>query len=188
MAIPLVGRSRLPVVVLGALVALGLLTGGPAHAASWSVAPTAGLVGQSDMDFRPGLRLGFEPAPAAAIELFGESGFSGGWGTGLALAGRGYLLPGSDPGEGIFLLGRLSTGLAGDEGGELGPLFGVAGGFGVRPVSVLNIEASFGPEWAPGGHRWRTELSVGVVFDGKSLKSRPGAGNVRHKPRPIPGR
>ena len=155
-----------------------------AMAQSVAVGPTLGVVGESSIFVRPGLRLGYEPAPMASLELHGDiNPAATQWDAGLALAGRLWLNQSEYQGEGLFLLGRFSAGFSGSFG-KIGPFTGVYGGFGGRPAPWLNIEASFGPEWAsPVGARWRTELGVSFVID---PGANPGGGSVRHHPRKVP--
>ncbi len=147
-----------------------------------TVGPALAVVGSSGMALRPGLRVGFEPTPEAALEIIGDSTFSGEWDLGAALAGRLYLSPRSPPGVGLYGLGRLTAGLSGEDQ-TAGPWTGLSLGFGARPSPQVGFEASFGPEWAMAeGPRWRTELGICVVFDGSGGARR----GRRHHPRPIP--
>ena len=170
--------------MVGAL-ALALLAG-PAHAAGATLAPFFAVTGNDgDATLRPGLRFGYEPVPSAALEVQGDVSPDLAWDAGLALAGRAFFGPG-EPGDGLFILGRLAAGLSGFES-DIGPMTGLYGGFGARPIPGLEIAVSAGPEWACAhGGRWRTELTVGWVIHDGTFRSKPGQGKVRHKPNPIP--
>ena len=153
-----------------------------AHAQAVTLSPTASVVGAHEVGVRAGLRIGFEPVPAASLELQGDASFDGLWDAGLGLAGRWWVNPADVQGEGIFLLGRFNAGFSGYTH-EVGPWTGMAIGFGGRPISLLNIEASVGPEWTLNeGAGWRTELSLGFVLGPDTV----GGKNQRHHPRPIP--
>ena len=172
-----------------AALALALaLFAGPAHAASATIAPSFAVTGKDSVaTMRPGLRVGYEPIPATALEVQGDVSPEGEWDAALALAGRGFFGT-SGPGEGLFVLGRLAAGLSGFKS-EIGPMTGLYAGFGARPVPGLELAVSTGPEWAfADGGRWRTELSVGWVIREGTFRSKPGQGKVRHKPNPIPGK
>lgn len=160
-----------------------LLLSAPASAASGSVAPYLALVGQGSL--RPGLRIGYEPLPAASVDIQGDVSMDGDLTGGLALTGRGFL-GGGDDGTGVFALGRLGVGLA-SEADVLGPWLGLFGGFGARPVPGLEVAVATGPDWAiESGGRWRTELTVGWIIGSGTFKPKPGSGNIRHRPRPVP--
>ncbi len=164
--------------MVGALL-LALVGAPQAEAAALTLTPTAGVVGGDGVGVRPGLRLGFEPVPQAAIELMGDMDLDDGWDAGVALAGRSFLVQ-PDLGEGLYLLGRFTVGMSGDAG-DVGSWTGLFGGFGVRPTSAFLIEASAGPEWAVNNRAgWRTELSVGLVFGNGGWSAGVGSGNVRH--------
>lgn len=165
------------------LLAVGVLLGGVAQAQSLTLSPTIGVVGGAEIGARPGLRVGFEPVPAASLEVQADADFAGAWDTGLGLAGRAFFLSASD-GEGLYLLGRFNTGISSRDG-TIGSWTAISGGFGARPASVWFVEASGGPEWAQGAG-WRTDLALGVVFGGAGIGSKPGQGSVRHRPREIP--
>lgn len=158
---------------------LALLVAPSAEAAALTLAPTVGVVGSDGVGLRPGGRLGFEPVPQAALEVLGDSDLAGAWDLGLALAGRGFLTQ-PDLGEGLYLLGRFTVGMSGNEVAT-GSWTGLYGGFGVRPSSAFFVEAAVGPEWAvQNDARWRTELSVGVVFGNGGWSGGVGTGNIRH--------
>ena len=164
---------------------VGLLALALAGPAAWaqeaSVAVTTSVVGAESVGVRPGLAVGFLPTPSTALELHGDYQLDGAWDAGLMLAGRLFLPPG-EPGQGIFLLGRVGAGIAGTDG-VVGPWTTLAGGFGARPVHWLSLEAFGGPEWAMAdGGRWRTGVTLGTVFGGGH-----GAKTVRRKPTRKPG-
>ncbi|MEC7948379.1 MAG: hypothetical protein VX265_12500 [Myxococcota bacterium] len=160
-----------------------LLAAAPAAAASTSVAPYVALVGADSV--RPGLRFGYEPLPAASIDLQGDVSTDGDVTAGLALTGRGFF-GGRDDATGLFMLGRLGVGVA-SEADLIGPWVGLFGGFGARPMPGLEIAVSTGPDWATeAGGRWRTELTVGWVIGKGTFKPKPGSGMIRHRPRPVP--
>jgi len=153
-----------------------------ASAGAMSVTPLAGVVGANDVGVRPGLRVGYEPVPEASLELVGDYGLSG-WDAGLAATGRAWFL--GDGSEGLYALGRLTVGMAGSEA-ALGPWTGFSLGFGGRPASWLDIQASAGPDWAGiDGMRWRTELALGFVIPTDGFGGRAGQGNVWHRPKKI---
>lgn len=161
-----------------------LLASSLALAQSVSVGPSVGVVGDPSIFVRPGLRVGFEPSPSAALELLGDVNPVGThWDGGLGLVGRLWLGNSvASDGEGLFLMGRFVAGMSG-EYGKVGPWTGIFAGFGGRPVPAINLEASFGPEWTlPAGARWRTDLSVSFVID---TQGGGGGGTVRHHPRKI---
>jgi hypothetical protein len=160
--------------MLATLLLLTQLGVNDASAQALTVAPSAVLLGSGSLGLRPGLRLGYEPIPALALEVVGDYS-SLGFDAGAALTGRAWLV-----GEetGIFLLGRGNIGMAGFDGGRYGVWSGLYGGFGGRPASWLNLEVSTGPDWVFAQRfRWRTEATVGFVFElgGDS-------GTVRHRP------
>jgi len=160
-----------------------LLFTGTASAGSASVAPYAALVGPDSL--RPGLRIGYEPLPAASVDLQGDVSLDGDVTAGLGLTGRGFM-GGRDDGTGVFLLGRVGVGMA-NEQDVLGPWLGLFGGFGARPIPGLEVAVATGPDWAiESGGRWRTELTVGWVIGEGAFKARPGSGTIRHRPRPVP--
>lgn len=165
---------------------IALAAGPSAQAMALTLAPTAAVVGGDSVGVRPGLRLGFEPVSAAALEVMGDVDLQGAWDLGLALAGRGYLTdPGS--GEGLYVLGRFTVGMSGDDTAT-GSWTGLYGGFGIRPTSVFFVEASAGPEWAVNnGARWRTDLALGLVFGNGGWGGGVGQGNVRHRATRKPG-
>ena len=168
------------------MVSLLLFVAAAAQAGSVTLAPTMGV--STDIGVRPGLRIGFEPVPETALAIQVDSSQDGHWDAGLSLAGRYYLSPASLRGEGIFAVGRVVAGFSGHDE-HLGPWTGLSMGFGVRPSSMWNIEAAFGPEWSlADSARWRTDLSIGVVLDADSRAGRSGRGSIWHRPRPIPGR
>jgi len=155
-----------------------------AAAANLILSPSVVMVGAESVGVRGGGRLGFEFAPPVALEIAGD--FSQlGFDAGLSMAGRAWVV--GDGVDGFFLLGRLTAGMASQDypGGEdwsLGSWTGIYGGFGGRPVPWLHIEGSAGPEWVGGyGGRWRTELTLGVVFGPDSTGG--GGDSVRHRPR-----
>lgn len=159
-----------------------LLASAPAMAGG-SVAPYLALVGPDSL--RPGLRVGYEPVPAASLDVQGDISMDGDVTAGLALSGRGFF-GGRDDGTGLFALGRLGVGMA-SEDASVGPWLGLFGGFGARPVPGMEIAVATGPDWAiESGGRWRTELTVGWVFDKDSFRGKPGSGTIRHRPRPVP--
>jgi len=165
------------------LLMVPFLVASTASAQSVLVGPTASVVADG---FRPGVRLGFEPAPPAAVDVQMEMGRDGGWNAGLSLAGRWWVSPQKPKGEGLYLLGRFTAGLSEHPSTAMGPWTGLAGGFGLRPISMLQLEAGVGPEWSHGSGRWRSEMGLNFVIDGKTFRSRPGHGSIRHRPRPIP--
>lgn len=166
--------------MVGAL--LGLLLASGAASAAGTVAPYVALVGPDSV--RPGLRLGYEPLPSASVDVLGDVSMDGDLTAGLSLTGRGFFT--GDDGTGLFVLGRFGVGLA-SEAEQVGPWLGLLGGFGARPVRGLEVAVSTGPDWSiDSGGRWRTELSVGWVFDRDTFRSRPGQGTIRHRPRPVP--
>jgi hypothetical protein len=166
----------------GPLLSALLLTGS-ASAASGSVAPYVALVGPDSL--RPGLRVGYEPLPAASVDLQGDVSLDGDVTAGLGLTGRGFV-GGRDDGTGVFVLGRLGVGMASEQD-VLGPWLGLFGGFGARPIPGLEVAVATGPDWAiESGGRWRTELTVGWIIGEGTFKSKPGTGNIRHRARPVP--
>ena len=153
---------------------------GAAMAQALSISPTLGVVPAPLLGLRPGVRLGLEPTPLVALELQGDAGLEQRWDAGLGIAGRLWLL--GAPGDALFLLGRMTAGMSGDELGGISPWLNPMGGFGGRISERFNVEASLGPEWGRISHsRWRTELSVGIVLDGSLLEGRSGV--KRHRPR-----
>lgn len=167
--------------MVGGLLSLLLLSG--SASAAGSAAPYVALVGPDSV--RSGLRLGYEPLPSASVDLLGEVSTDGDFVGGLSLTGRRFFTGGED-GTGLFLLGRFGVGMA-SEAQTMGPWLGVFGGFGARPVSGLELAVATGPDWAiESGGRWRTELTVGWVFDRDTFRSKPGQGTIRHRPRPVP--
>ncbi|MCB9780436.1 MAG: hypothetical protein H6742_17860 [Alphaproteobacteria bacterium] len=158
------------------MVALLLLVVGTARAEpAVSVAATGAVVGAADIGIRPGLRVGYEPVPEGGIELAGDLATDlAAWDTGLSLVGRLWLTP--DPGQGVFLSGRATAGIAARDD-VLGPWTGLHVGFGARPTPLFQVEATGGPEWAvTDGPRWRTELSLGFVLGAHTV----GSDSVRH--------
>jgi len=166
---------------------------GAAHAQAFSAAAVTGAVTSSPIGLRPGARIAFEPTPSAALEGIALAGLEPwdpsslgvGWEAGLGLSGRAWIT--GVPRDGLFLVGRVNAGVSGEPDGRIGPWVATGGGFGGRIAGRVNIEATVGPEWAafdPG--RFRTELSIGYVFD---AQSEPRSGNTtRHRPRKPPGR
>lgn len=153
-----------------------------ASAGAMSITPIADVVGADDVGVRPGLRVGYEPIPEAALELVGDYGLSG-WDAGLAVSGRAWFI--GHGVEGLYGLGRLTVGMSGTDA-ALGPWTGFSLGFGGRPISWLDIQASAGPDWAGvDGMRWRTELALGFVIPTGGPKGRAGKGNVWHRPKKI---
>jgi hypothetical protein len=155
-----------------------------AAAANVILSPSVSVVGSEAVGVRGGARLAFEFAPPVALELIGDYSPLG-FDAGLSMAGRAWIV--GDGVTGFFLLGRATAGMAShelpaDDDWSLGSWTGIYGGFGGRPVPWLHIEAAAGPEWVGGvGARWRTELTVGVVFGPDSTGG--GGGSVRHHPR-----
>jgi hypothetical protein len=155
-----------------------------ARAQALSVGPTFSVVGVQGAGLHPGLRIGYEPSPAASFELQGDSSFDGRWDAGLGLAGRLWMV--EDDGAGIYGLGRFAAGLAGRDA-ALGPWTWLAIGFGGRPVPLLDLAVAVGPEWAlTDGGRWRSELSLSFVLGPDTLGGGAGSGKVRHRPRAVP--
>lgn len=185
---PMVNRlvNRLVNRPLAALCLLAVASG-PAQAASLTVSPGVSMVGGEGRALLPGLRLGVEPTPAAAVELVGDvDPASGAWHGGLGLTGRWYFT--GSPGEGLYGLGRVQAGFASRDG-DNGPWTGLDVGFGARPLAWLDLHATVGPEWSQvDGGRLRTGLSVGLVFGGDGIGGKPGSGSVIHHPRKPPGR
>ena len=175
--------------MLSALLPLMLSTG-VAQAQSFTISPSAVLLGVSSPEVRPGLRVGFEPIPELALEVFGDLGFNGNdqptnMSVAGAISGRAWLV--GDGATGAYLTGRgaigMSSWIAADSV-RYGPLVGVYGGFGGRPVPWLNLEALTGPELSVGGYRvrsdrtaLRTEMTASIVINLDA-----GAGNVKHRP------
>ena len=162
-----------------------LLSGGLAWGQAVGVHAMTGAIAPSPIGVRPGVRLSYEPAPSASLDLMGaaglepfaQGGLGPGWEWGLGLTGRLWI---TEPRDGLFVLGRTNVGLAGEPDGRVGPWFGGYAGFGGRVNGVVNIEAAIGPEWSahdPAG--WRTELSIGVMFDAENDRRR---GRTRHRP------
>ena len=178
--------------MLSALLPLMLSTG-VAQAQSFTVSPSAVLLGVSAPEVRPGLRVGFEPIPELALEVFGDVGFNGGdqpanMSVAGAISGRAWLV--GDGFTGAYLVGRGAIGMsswltyAANDPVRYGPLVGVYGGFGGRPVPWLNLEALTGPELSVGGYRigsdrtaLRTEMTASIVINLDA-----GSGNVKHRP------
>ncbi|MEL6341757.1 MAG: hypothetical protein AAFV53_01395, partial [Myxococcota bacterium] len=142
---------------------------------------------------RPGGRIGFEPNPYAAIELTGSAGVDAWsprdvdliWEAGLGISGRLWFT--GQPRNGLFVLGRFNIGATGDQRAQVGPWTGLGVGFGGRVASIFNVEATISPEWVANyGARYRTELSVGVVFD--SQRKRRQTNTIKHRPRKPPRR
>ena len=168
--------------MMGAGLLVAALGAAPAWAGEGSVGITGSVVGAQSVGVRPGISLGYLPTPSTALEIHADLGFEGSWDAGLMLAGRLFLPPGDDPGQGIFLLGRAGAGMAGTNG-LVGPWTTLAGGFGARPTPRLSLEAFAGPEWAMAdGGRWRTGLTISTVFGGDR-----GGDTVRHKRVRDPG-
>jgi hypothetical protein len=171
-------------------VVIFLLSASVAFGQAVSIAAISGAVSSSPVGLRPGGRVAFEPTPVAALEAMAVAGLEPwspdtlgiGWEAGLGLSGRAWIS--GAPTDGLFLLGRVSSGISGNPDAQIGPWLALGGGFGGRISSRLNIEATVGPEWMPfDSGRWRTELSIGYVFD---KSNQPGT--TRHRPRPIPRR
>ena len=160
-----------------------------AQAQALGVHAMTGAISTSPLGVRPGLRLSYEPAPSASIDLMGAAGLEPwaahglgpGWEAGLSLSGRLWF---TEPRDGLFALGRVCSGVAGEPDGRLGPWMGTFVGFGGRIDSLVNIEAAVGPEWsAHAPQAWRTELSVGILFDSQSGRRKPTS---KHRPRKPP--
>ena len=178
--------------VTSLLIASSLLSGA-AHAQAVSASAISGAITSSPIGLRPGARFAYEPTPAAAIEAIGIAGLEPwdpavlgvGWEAGLGLSGRAWIT--GVPRDGLFLLGRVNAGLTGEPDGRVGPWVATGAGFGGRIAGRLNIEATVGPELvAFDPTRWRTELSIGYVFDAQNQPRRPGT--TKHRPRKPPRR
>ncbi len=148
---------------------------------SLTLSPVIGVVTPATL--KPGLRAGWEPDPRLAIEAVGH------WESpaeqldlGLSLAGRTWFA--GQPGEGLYLHGRLVVGMS-VESELTSPWGALQGGFGARPRPWLGIEAALGPEYGTGLPIWRSELSLTFVF-GSPADKRPGTGTTRHRPRSLP--
>ena len=175
--------------MVGALLGLSCLLG-MAHGQEITASVVTGAVTSSPIGLRPGLRVGYEPSPLASLEVVGLAGIQPGasdalgvgWEAGLGLSGRAWLI--GAPGDGLFLVGRITAGVGADPSARIGPWVAPGGGFGGRIGGRLNIEATAGPEWTTvSGGRWRTELNLGCVFGlGRS------GNTVRHRPRRPPRR
>lgn len=161
---------------------------GTASAQGLSASAVTGAVTSSPIGLRPGFRVGYEPSPLASLEAVGLAGIQPGaasdlgvgWEAGLGLSGRAWLT--GAPGDGLFLLGRITAGVGADPAARIGPWVAPGGGFGGRISDRLNIEATVGPEWTTvSGGRWRTELNLGYVFG--LVRS---GDTVRHRPRRLP--
>lgn len=162
-----------------------VLAAAPAWAGG-TISPLFGVTSGSDgIGMRPGLRVGYEPLPAAALEAQGDMSLEGAWSAGLALAGRGFFGPNPQDGEGIFALGRFGVGMGGSDD-AYGPWMGLFGGFGARPVPGFEVAVSVGPEWVfEDAARFRSELALSWVI-GPDTFGGPGRGHIRHKPRKVP--
>lgn len=178
--------------VTSLLLAAGLLSGA-AHAQAVSVSAVSGAITSSPIGLRPGVRVAYEPTPVAAIEAIGIAGLEPwapsylgvGWEAGLGLSGRAWITGAQR--DGLFLLGRVNAGVTGEPNGFVGPWFATGVGFGGRISGRLNIEATVGPELvAFDPSRWRTELSIGYVFDAQN--QRRSSGTTKHRPRKPPRR
>jgi len=163
--------------MLSALLPLMLSTG-VAQAQSFTISPSAVLLGVQSLEIRPGLRLGYEPSQYLSLELFGDYG-SRGLDAAGAISGRAWLA--GDGATGVYLMGRGAIGMSSwtsvYDQTKFGPLAGIYGGFGGRPTEWLNLEASTGPELYAGGSRLRTEMTASIVINLDA-----GSGNVRHRP------
>jgi hypothetical protein len=162
-----------------------VLAAGPARASA-TVAPFFAVTnGTEGAGLRPGLRVGYEPVPAAALEAQGDVALDGGWSAGLALTGRGFFGSASD-GEGLFGLGRFGVGMGG-QGEDFGPWLGLFGGFGARPVPGFEVAVSTGPEFVlASSARLRSELTLTWVIGPDTFGGGPGRGSMRHHPREVP--
>lgn len=169
--------------LLGTLGLLLSLNGVPtAQAGALQVLPGVSILGNESIGLRPGLRVGYEPMPSLSVDLCSSVGAGLEYDAGAGIEGRHWF--GGYPGAGVFLGGRLSAGLAGDQD-SAGPWMGLGGAFGVRPLRWLHIEANLGPNMVfdrseSDGIGWRSDLMMGLIFDGSSFRRR---GTVRHHPR-----
>ena len=145
-----------------------------------TLSPVVGVVTPATL--KPGLRVGWEPDPRLAIEAVGHFDNATKLDLGLGLAGRAWFA--GQPGDGLYLHGRVVVGLTTDSE-FTSPWGGLQGGFGARPRPWLGVEAALGPEYGAGLPTWRSELSLTFVF-GAPADKKPGTGTIRHRPRPAP--
>lgn len=149
---------------------VGLLFCNLALAQSVSVGPMAAVVGH---DFRPGVRVSASPSPSLAIESQFDMGtLNGAWDAGIGIVGRAWLVDGHD--GGLYLLGRGIVGARSNEAHDLRPWMLTVGGVGGQ-LGMFYTEADVGLDW--GMPSFRTEISVGVVFEGGG-----GSRWQRHRP------
>lgn len=142
--------------------ASALLLSPAALAGAVGVGVSGAVVGDDSIGVRPGVQLSYMPLPAAALELQGASDLNREWDVGLALVGRLHL-PDPSQARGIFLSGRIGLGMASTSVGT-GQWTHLGAGFGARPADWLQFEVHGGPDWAPGGPRWRTTAALTAVF------------------------